>query len=222
MSISKRGLLAALLLGSLFVLASCGAIRTQLDAGIFTGVAVGGRQDLKTFVAGRTTEQQSASPSPGFLLGGGFRLWWVTGCSSFGIGAELDHWETALWAEDVRVEQERFALLGSVLVRCPIAAAKEAFLYGGPVGGGVLTKTNGHGEFGPAIGLLAGFDFPLAARLRLGMEAVGLCTRDANGGLPNGARVKTSGSSASLAHAAVGAHGDTCSLLARVRLAVPF
>lgn len=181
----------------------------EVSVGITGGVVFAGDQDLtlRQYGADREllsgTKQKFLHPSTG-PLGGLTVTAWGHQWPWLGIQLDAMYWatsvdtrrEAAQPASRLAIDQERTALLVSLLGRLPLDGDSGTFLYGGLSGGAVHSRVRfGDTKIRAAFGLLGGVAVPLISRLRLRTEVRYLVTPDSNATPRPGLRVDTSGSS---------------------------
>jgi hypothetical protein len=186
--------------------------------GITGGGVLGLSQDVRVWEFDATgqpvalVDTRDTGVSAGPMGGLTYTLWGA----NLGVQVEGLYWRTTVDADrpgsgsQVRVEQDRVALLISVLGRLHFGEPGGIYGYLGAGAAVVWTGINpGQSEVGPGVGALIGIAFPLGPRLRLRLEARYLVTADVDAG-NSGLQAEPSGNSeGNLGKVLFGPHLDT-------------
>lgn len=196
----------------------------EWSLGVTGGLVLAPEQDIrvKEFgVDGRQTsaaETRGAGPEIG-AIGGVSVTFWPDVESQVGLQLDAFYWSISPRAhrpppdagDGRRVDQERVALLASVVGRLFLDEAEGPFLYLGVGAGAVRARVRpGGDDVGPGVAALAGVAIPVTERLRLRLEARYLVSGDVDARARPGLRAETSGGSrGNVGRFAFGPHLDT-------------
>ena len=181
--------------------------------GLTGGLTFAGDQDVLIVDRNGSAQSKDVSAAIGPVAGVTGTFWWSY------LGLQLDglYWKTSAEAarpgsvNKVQVNQDRSAVLISLIGRLSLGKPGGPFAYGGVSGGiAVLGFDPGQTTVGPAVGAVAGVAIPITRQLRVRTEVRYLLTHDVDPKPGRGTATEVSGHrSKNPGRALFGPHFDT-------------
>jgi hypothetical protein len=171
-------------------------VRAESSLGLTGGLTFGGDQDIMIVDRNGSALSNDMRAAIGPVGGVTSTFWW----SHFGLQLDALYWGTSAQAalpgslKRVQVNQDRGAVLMSLMGRLSFGESRGPFAYGG-LGGGfaVIGVDPGQTAVGPGVGALAGVAIPMTPHFRVRMEVRYLLTHDSDPKAGRGVSTEISG-----------------------------